>query len=171
MDKKIYKLALASVLTALSIVFDIIFRNMIPVTDWGFPYYAIPLVVGSIMLGPIYGGMMGFASDVIGFFLGGGTSGFNVLFSISAIAWGMIPYFMTFKKKNVTFLLIAVLVSHLVATLSNTFAMWAVGFEGAAFKMLPVRLSFLPLNVLIITGLSQIILRRLVYNEEKNHLW
>ena len=32
-------------------------------------HYAIPLIIGSLILGPIYGGSMGLISDYLGFIL------------------------------------------------------------------------------------------------------
>ncbi len=160
--QQLFKLTLASSFAALSIVLDIVFKSVVTIPNFGFPYYAIPLVVGSIMLGPIYGGMMGFVSDAVGFFLGGGSpQGFNILFSFAAIAWGILPSLLTFKKKHILFLLISVVVTHLVATSFSTLADYIAIGPKYAWTKLSLRVVWLPLNVAIITGVSYVLLKTL----------
>ena len=117
------KLTLAAVLTALSIVLDILFKSIVPANQsFGFPFYAIPLVVGSIVLGPIYGGMMGFISDAVGFFAGGSQFAYDFMFALQAISWGVIPYLIARRKSGWVRILLAVIVSHIMATSFSTLA-------------------------------------------------
>ena len=55
---QIQRLALAS-LTAISVVIDAFFKVMLNLQNFGLPFYAIPIVIGGIILGPLYGGIMG----------------------------------------------------------------------------------------------------------------
>src|SRR5690554_6053418 len=100
--KELRKLTLASILTALSIVLDIAFKVLVPATQsFGFPFYAIPLVIGSIVLGPIYGGTMAFISDAVGFFAAP-RGDYSMLFALQAISWGIVPFFLA-KRNAKTF--------------------------------------------------------------------
>lgn len=156
----IRKLALAGLFTALSIVLDIFFKQILPL-DWvGFPYYALPIIVGSIVLGPILGGTMGLVSDIVGFFLFP-LGSFNALFSLSAIMWGVIPGLLVKLKTNVWWLLLVIFITHVLATLSNSVALWILFSFEAAVATLPLRIMLLPVNALVLTFLVYHINRRM----------
>ncbi|WIF88191.1 folate family ECF transporter S component [Acholeplasma laidlawii] len=155
------KLTLAAVLTALSIVLDILFKSIVPANQsFGFPFYAIPLVVGSIVLGPIYGGMMGFISDAVGFFAGGSQFAYDFMFALQAISWGVIPYLIARRKSGWVRILLAVIVSHIMATSFSTLASFLSSYAYSsnlnsaityATANLPLRLLMMPVNIIIIS--------------------
>lgn len=170
--KELRKLTLAAILTALSIVLDILFKSIVPVNEsFGFPFYAIPLVIGSIVLGPLYGGTMGFISDAIGFFAGGSQFAYDFMFALQAISWGVIPYFLAKRKSRWPRVSIAILVSHVVATSFSTFANFMSSYiynggnvDGAltyAFANVPLRLLMMPVNIIIITYITYSVNTRL----------
>ena len=100
-NQELRKLTIASILTAMSIILDIVFKMFIPANlNFGFPYYAIPLIIGSLILGPIYGGSMGLISDYLGFILFPGPYAYDVLFALRAVMWGVIPSFIATYKSN-----------------------------------------------------------------------
>jgi len=155
------KLTLAAVLTALSIVLDILFKSIVPANQsFGFPFYAIPLVVGSIVLGPIYGGMMGFISDAVGFFAGGSQFAYDFMFALQAISWGVIPYLIARRKSGWVRILFAVIASHIMATSFSTLASFLSSYAYSnnldsaiayATANLPLRLIMMPVNIIIIS--------------------
>ena len=159
--KNLRKLTLAAILTALSIVLDITFKTLVPANQsFGFPFYAIPLVLGSIVLGPIYGGTMGFISDAIGFFAAP-RGDYNILFALQAISWGIVPFFLAKRNAKAFRVGFAVFISHLIAsTLSTTadflFHYLTLGKAvnqalAVAFVHVPLRLLMMPVNIIIIT--------------------
>lgn len=160
MRREVKYLALAAILTALSIGLDLVIKNLIPVVDFGLPYYAIPLIIGGVVLGPIYGGIMGFISDYVGFMLAPRGS-YAILFGLSAIFWGMIPGLLIKYKSNIYVITIALLITHIMATLSNTIALWLMVSEKTALGSLAIRLPMLPLNVIILTFVTYVLNKRL----------
>ncbi|CDR30401.1 Predicted membrane protein [Acholeplasma oculi] len=171
-QKTLRKLTLAAILTAISIVLDIVFKTIVPQgISFGFPFYSIPLVIGSIVLGPIYGGMMGFLSDAIGFYASASTYPFDILFSLQAMSWGVIPFFIAKRHSKWWVILIAITITHITATSLSTFAnfMSSYAFNGGdinaaliyAFKNVPLRLLMMPVNIIVITYVTTIMNRRL----------
>ncbi|MDY0211051.1 MAG: folate family ECF transporter S component [Acholeplasma sp.] len=150
MRREVKYLALAGILTALSIGLDLIVKNLIPMVDFGLPYYAIPLIIGGIVLGPVYGGIMGFMSDYIGFMLLPKGS-YAILFGLSAVLWGLVPGIFIKRNSNIIVIAIALLVTHMFATLSNTVALWLMVSEKTAVSSLALRLPMLPLNVAVLS--------------------
>lgn len=160
MNKQIKFLTLASILTALSIALDLLVKNVLPVADFGLPYYAIPLIIGSIVLGPYYGAMMGFTSDFIGFSLmPRGT--YAILFGLSAIAWGLLPGIFLKRDSKPLKVLITLLVTHMVVSSLNTLALYIQVSPTVAWGSLSLRLPMLPVNVLILSAITILLNKRL----------
>jgi ECF transporter S component (folate family) len=170
--QELRKITLAAVLTALSIVLDIAFKQLVPANQsFGFPFYAIPLVIGSIVLGPIYGGVMGFISDAIGFFASGSNFAYDIMFALQAISWGVIPYLIARRKSSWVRIGIAVLITHMIATSFSTLANFISSYmynggdvDGAlayAFMNVPLRLLMMPVNIIIISYITYTVNARL----------
>lgn len=160
-NQELRKLTIASILTAMSIILDIVFKMFIPANlHFGFPYYAIPLVIGSLILGPIYGGSMGLISDYLGFILFPGPYAYDVLFALRAVMWGVIPSFIATYKSNWPKLLLAIFLGHVFATTSSTLANFISQYVITndysqswiyAYTQLTLRIYMLPVNVVIMT--------------------
>lgn len=175
--KELNRLTLAATLTALSIVIDVLSKTIIPSgVSFGFPFYAVPLVIGSLVLGPFYGLLMGFLSDLVGFMsFPQGT--YDILFALQAMAWGLIPWFIARRKSTWVRIGIAVVITHLVASLCSTTADFfgAFAYNGGninqsfiyMWRFLPLRLLMMPVNIIVITVISYISNTRLepVYEE------
>lgn len=160
MNKNVKYLALAGILTALSVALDVVVKQVIPWMNFGLPYYAIPLIIGGILLGPVYGLMMGFVSDFIGFQLAP-NGDYIFLFALSAMAWGFIPGLLLKTKSSFERIIFVLLLTHVFATLANTGSMVLYGWGDYAFASLPLRVMMLPLNVGILSFLTFYLNRRL----------
>ena len=156
MKKSIQHLTIASILISLSVVINVFFRMFIANQFFGIPLFALPLIIGSIVLGPKTGAAMGLITDVLSFFLGSQTT-FLPLFSFSRIAWGFLPGFFYYGKRQIFLLFIGILITHLVATTINSFALYLYQAEGM-FLTLPTRLIMIPFNVTGLTILTSIVL-------------
>ena len=160
MNRSVKFLALAGILTALSVALDVLVKQVVPVLNFGLPYYAIPLIIGGIILGPVYGLMMGFVSDFIGFQLAP-QGDYILLFSISAMAWGFFPGLLLKHKSGLIKITLVLLFTHIFATLSNTGAMFLYGWGDYAMASLPLRLWMLPVNVIILSLVTLVLNNRL----------
>lgn len=161
MSKELKFLSLAGVLTAMSIALDVLVKQVIPVANFGLPYYAIPLIIGGLILGPIYGALMGLISDNVGFMLFA-TGVYNPLFSLSAIAWGLIPGLLLDKRSKSFRIIIVITLTHLVSTILTTFAMWVVISYDYALASLSLRLSVFPVNLVILSFITIVLNKRLM---------
>lgn len=132
------KIALASVLTALSIVIDIMFKMIAMSPVFGFPFYAIPIVLGSILLGPVFGMIMAFTGDFFGMI--NSPYPYLPLFALAALAWGAIPGLLVKRHHHPERLMWAIVLSYLFATGFNTLAMIVHYSVETAIVNLPLRL-------------------------------
>lgn len=55
----------------------------------GLPIYSIPLVIASLVLGPVYGLIVGITADIVMGLLG--PYNYMPLFGISTVIWAVIP--------------------------------------------------------------------------------
>lgn len=144
------KIVWAAILAALSIVIDIAFKMIIPLQTMGTAYYAIPIIIGAIFLGPKYSIWIAFISDFISVFIAGHT--FFPLFSLASTLWGVIPGFLLKGKTNLKRILIVVFLTHLIVTTVNSFALY-IHFHKtieALLVDLPLRYGLIIPNSLII---------------------
>lgn len=142
------KLVLASSFVAISIVINIFFKQILGMRNFGVPFYAIPLVYGSIILGPIYGIIMGLVSDWVGFVIAP-SGDFSLLFSLSSMVWGFVPGLFLYKKYNRVKLFVLVAITHVLATLANTIGLLFLLPVETALATLPYRIVLIPINVVI----------------------
>jgi riboflavin transporter len=149
-SKEIQKLVLASSLVAISIVIDIFFKQVLSFNNFGVPFYAIPIVFGSIILGPVYGLIMGYVSDLVGF-IAFPNGVYAFVFALSAMVWGFVPGLFLYKKFDKAKLVIVVLFAHILATIGNTIGLLTFLPTETALASLTIRLTMIPINVVIIS--------------------
>lgn len=134
-------LVLASILTALSIILTRVLS--IQVTEsMRIGFGALPLIICGILLGPLLGGLAGFAADMIGVMINLGGAAIHLGFTLSSVLTGFIPgliAILLYKKResnsiNVTIILSILLVYGLVHLLLNS--LWLSGLYGTPFKVL-----------------------------------
>lgn len=145
---QLQKLVLGASLTAVSVVIDAFFKIILGLENFGLPFYAIPIIIGGIVLGPLYGGIMGFVGDAAGLFMTGGT--YLPFFVIAPILWGVIPGLVLHKKFNVYALAIVVPLTYLLASTSNTLAMLYYWPRETTFAWFILRMVLIPFNSIII---------------------
>lgn len=160
-SKEIQKLVIASSLVAISIVIDVFFKQVLSFNNFGVPFYAIPIIFGSIILGPIYGLAMGYVSDLVGF-IAFPNGAYAFIFALSAMTWGFVPGLFLYKKYDKVKLGITVFVTHILATLANTVGLLMFLPYQTAIASLPIRLLMVPVNIVIITLLVDSLYKKLL---------
>lgn len=156
------KITLAATLTALSVVIDILFKQFIPQgvqNVFGLPFYAIPLIIGSMLLGPIYGAMMGFVADYFATMAGGLP--YAPWFILSALIWGILPGLIIQPKQSYIKIFVVIAITHVLATLFNTYALSVYGWLRLN-ELFYVRLALIPVNSIIIGFIIYELNRRLL---------
>lgn len=154
------KMVLAAILTAISIVIDTAFKVVIPTQLVGVPFYAIPIIIGAIILGAKYSIIIAILGDIVSAVISPGVTPLP-LFTLAALFWGLIPGFTLYKKKNKGFMMgLIILGTHLLVTSLNSFALY-IHFHRSISGLLvdlPLRLLLIVPNTIIITALCKAIM-------------
>lgn len=127
-------LVTGSLLAALAVVLKI---SSFTLLDYRLTFYDIPLMISSIALGPLVGGIVGFITDWIYSIVMGYSIG---LFSISSIIWGLVPGLLLYilKDVNLKTLIVIVLVTSVLAFAANTAALYFY-YGSGTLANLPLR--------------------------------
>ena len=149
MKQNIYvqKMVLAASLAAISIIIDVFFKFVLNIQNFGLPFYAVPIIFGSIILGPSYGIMIALVGDVIGVVTANQT--FLPFFVLGPIMWGLIPGLIMYKKYTVHRLAWVIPLAYVCASLSNTLALMIHFDVQTTVSLLLIRLSLIPFNSVI----------------------
>jgi riboflavin transporter len=100
------KIALAAMMASIAVILTRFMSIIIPLG--GYPslsidFGSVPIIISGIFLGPLYGGIVGLVSDLVGFIINNRGGVFHFGFTLNAILTGVIPglLFYLLKNKNV----------------------------------------------------------------------
>ena len=159
-QRALKRLTLAATLTAISIAIDVFFKYALGLTNFGVPFYAGPIVFGSIILGPIYGVIMSVIGDAVGVMLSG--YGYLPLFVIAPVFWGLVPGLIMRKDQdNLGKLAVTLFVTYSLASLGNTFAIYYYYSFESAMATLYVRLGLIPFNTIVMFYMMKELIKKL----------
>ncbi|MFH0766722.1 MAG: folate family ECF transporter S component [Bacillota bacterium] len=167
-NKQLQKLVLAASLAAVSVVIDVFFKYALGIQNFGLPFYAVPIIIGSIILGPLYGVIMAFVSDGIGVILA--NQGYLPMFVLAPIVWGLIPGLLMHKKYSTFKLSYAVPLTYLLASLSNTLALYIHFDMQTTLALLVLRMGLIPFNSIIIYMVIKDVYQKLLPFSERYNL-
>lgn len=126
-DEKFFstkKMVLMALLIAMSVTLSRVLGLYIAMsaTTKRISFASIPIFLGSIYLGPIYGGIIGAMTDVIGSLLFP-KGAFNPLFTIAPLLNGIIPGLIVGKSyKNLPFkIILACIIQSVIANVLNSY--------------------------------------------------
>ncbi len=158
MEKNVLRIVLGAVFASLSVAINLMFYFLIPSNGtFGLPYYAIPLIIGGVLLGPIYGLLISAVADTAF----GLVVGYMPLYTISSLMWGILPGLLYKKDYKFFHLTLVIVVSYLLATSANTFANFIYFGRKTALGTLPIRLLSLLFNSGLIVFVVDSILKRI----------
>lgn len=149
------KVIWASILTALSIIIDVVFKTIIPTQTMGTAYYAIPIIIAAMFLGVKYSLIVAFIGDLVGVLLAGVP--YFPLFSLGAMMWGLIPALFLKNRRDFKSIIIVILITHLLVTSLNSFALmvhYHQSIQGLLID-LPLRAFLIIPNSIIISLLIE----------------
>ncbi|MBU1093285.1 MAG: folate family ECF transporter S component [Firmicutes bacterium] len=158
-NKQLQKIVLAASLAAVSVVIDVFFKYVLNIQHFGVPFYAIPIIIGSIVLGPLYGVIMGFIGDGIGVMIAG--EGYLPLYVIGPMIWGLMPGLLLHKKYSPLKLGWAIPLTYVLVSLSNTLAGVVYFGSEVTILYLYLRLSLIPFNSVIMFVIIKDVYRKL----------
>jgi len=123
--------------------------------DLRITFYEIPLIIGSIFLGPTLGGLIGLASDFAYITLAGFP--FSFILAFSAVLWGLLPglFIKTVTLKR----LIPVIIGVSLLTFGlNSYQLYLWAGSGM-WALFPLRLLIVilkwPIQIVILTALNE----------------
>ena len=161
--KKMSRVVFSSILCAISIIIRISVEFLDGNPFFTIPFYAIPLVIASVLYGPLFGLVCGFIVDSISAYI----IGYDYVFfaALVPICWGVMSGLFVHIRKKISFkwLLLGIFVAHIMATYINSFVMLVM--FNVPLNTVLVRLIFIPSNIVIIAIISYHILRGLEKNE------
>lgn len=167
-NKQLQKLVLAASLTAVSVVIDVFFKYALSIPNFGLPFYAIPIILGSIILGPGYGLAMAVVGDAIGVVIS--SQVYLPLFVLAPVMWGLIPGLFLHKRYNPFKLAYVVPLTYLLASLSNTFALYIYFGIHTTIALLILRMTLIPFNSIIIFMIVKDVNQKLLPFSERFNL-
>jgi ECF transporter S component (folate family) len=93
---------------------------------------------------------MGYVSDLVGFVaFPNGT--YAIIFALGAMLWGFVPGLFLYKKYDRIKLVFVLFLTHVLVTVANTIGLLTFLSRETALASLTVRLTMIPINVVIIT--------------------
>ena len=146
------KITLSALLVSVSIVLTRFFGIVIPLG--GYPSLSldlgsVPILLSGIVLGPIFGGIVGLSSDALGFFINSRGGVFHFGFMLNSILTGVIPglIFIFLKNKNLKFIKIGII--SILYILATYYFVVIRAADSTAIKLLANTLLFMVASSII----------------------
>ena len=174
--KSVKVLTIASLLTAMSVVIGIFCKSMLNFGDGLFriTFENLPIILSGILFGPIVGGLVGIASDLISYLLSPQVFPLKIIVTLGAGAIGVLSGVVSkyvIKKGGYLQIIASASVAHLIGSVIIksiglfSFYQWAVLFR------LPTYLLIASVEVAIICLLyKKSSFRRLIEEARKENL-
>ncbi len=148
-------MTMAAMLTAMSVVIGIFCKSFLNFGGGLFriTFENLPILVAGIMFGPVVGGIVGAATDIVSYFLSGQAYPINLIVTIGATAIGVISGLFSkyvFKNKGYVRIILPSAIAHIVGSMIIkpiglfTFYSWAVLWR------VPLYLVIAPLEITLI---------------------
>jgi ECF transporter S component (folate family) len=140
------KITLAALLVSISIVLTRLFGIVIPLG--GYPSLSldlgsVPILLSGIVLGPLFGGIVGLSSDLVGFGINPRAGIFHFGFTINSILTGVIPGLVFVFLKNKNLRLFKIITISLLYVLSTYYFLVVRSADSNAIKLLSNTLLFM----------------------------
>ncbi len=147
-NKQLQKIVLAASLAAVSVVIDVFFKYALGIQNFGLPFYAVPIIIGSIVLGPLYGVIMAIIGDGVGVVVA--NQGYLPMFVLAPMVWGFVPGLFLHKNYSKVKLAYVIPLTYLFASLSNTLALYIHFDMQTTVALLILRMGLIPFNSVIL---------------------
>ena len=155
MKKQIRALTTAAMLTAMSVIIGIVCKNFLNFGGGLFriTFENLPIILTGILYGPIVGGAVGAATDLISYFLSAQTYPPNLIVTLGATMVGVVAGIMArfvVKKRGYAQIILSGATAHIVGSMIIKpiglfqFYQWAVLFR------IPLYLIIAPIEILIL---------------------
>ena len=169
-NKELRALIITAVFAAMSIVLGKFLQ--IPIGDsFRISFENLPILMASLMFGPIYGGACGVVADLLGCVLRGYA--IIPLITVAAGLMGIIPGVLTrfvFKKLSMPYVITSGLISHVICSMTvKTIALhMAYGMDYSV--LIPTRVLIYTLTGLAESYICAVLLKRNIIKKEIIHM-
>ncbi len=151
-------MTMAAMLTAMSVVIGIFCKSLLNFGGGLFriTFENLPIILSGIMFGPLVGGIVGGAADIVSYFMSGQAYPINLIVTAGAVSVGVISGFFShyvFKKKGYARIVFPSLLAHIAGSMIIkpiglfTFYGWTVLWR------VPMYLVIAPLEILAICAM------------------
>ena len=149
------RLCAAAMLVAISVVIGIFCKNILNFGNGLFriTFEGMPIILSGIMFGPIVGGVVGFASDVLSYFLSTQSFAISPIVTGAAILMGVISGVVAkyvVKKSGNKQIIVAGALSHIVSSMIIKPIGLFVYYGWAVLFRIPLYLVIAPIEIFII---------------------
>jgi ECF transporter S component (folate family) len=158
----------SSIFIALSVVLTRVFSYPIVIAGIGairLGFGPLPIILGGILLGPVYGGIIGALADILGYLLNPMGGGYVPIIAVVSAARGILPPIIlsVIAKRRYTFwsLLVAIGVTQLFLSIWVMPLILYRWFGVPIWSNVPVRLVTQLILIPIYTSMSSVLLDRL----------
>ena len=154
-SENIKKLAFAAMLTAMSVVIGIFCKTALNFADGLFriTFENMPIILAGIIFGPIVGGAVGVASDMLSYLLSGQTYPPNLVVTLGAAVVGILSGVVAkyiIKKRGKLQFIVAGASAHLVGSVIIKSAGLFVFYNWLILWRIPTYLLIAPLEVIML---------------------
>lgn len=172
MQKSILKITYAGLLIALSVVLTRFLNMPIQIAgiqgarlNLGF----IPIILAGMLLGPLYGGIVGSVADILGYLINPMGAVFFPGFTLTSATVGVLPILISYKfKKKLFFMVVSILITVITATILNTIwlsILYHLEFKIIIIPRLIIGLIMFPIYTFFVVYLKKIIDKTLISND------
>lgn len=155
MNKNVRALTTSAMLTAMSVIIGILCKNFLNFGGGLFriTFENLPIILTGILYGPIVGGAVGIATDLISYFLSSQIYPPNLIVTVGAMAVGVVSGVVSrfiVKKRGYAQIIISGAAAHIVGSMIIKpiglfqFYQWSVLFR------IPLYLVIAPIEILIL---------------------
>ena len=155
-------------LTAMSVIIGIICKNFLNFGGGLFrvTFENLPILLSGIMFGPIVGGVVGAATDIISYLLSPQVYPINILVTVGATMMGVISGILSryvFRKKGLLRIIVPSAVAHIISSMIIKPIGLFVFYSWAVLWRIPLYLVIAPLEIILLCLMyKNAIVRRLI---------
>lgn len=148
-------LTMAAMLTAMSVVIGIFCKSVLNFGGGLFrvTFENLPIIMSGIMFGPIVGGVVGAATDIISYFLSGQAYPINLLVTVGAALVGVcsgITAKYIFRKKGTLRIIVSASVAHIIGSMIVKPIGLFQFYQWAVLWRVPLYLIIAPVEIVIL---------------------
>ena len=151
-------MTMAAMLTAMSVVIGIFCKTFLNFGGGLFriTFENLPILLSGIMFGPVVGGVVGAATDIVSYFLSGQVYPINPIVTVGASLMGIVSGIFAryvFRRKGYIRIIIPCAIAHIVGSMTVK-PLGLVTFYGAAVLWrIPLYLVIAPLEIILICAM------------------